>query len=657
MKNLSRRDFLNQAARGAALVGLTGCLRTSVKPAMDAPHGVRRPNILFIMSDDHAAHALSCYGSRINSTPNLDRLAREGALFQNCFVTNSICAPSRACILTGKYSHLNGQMTNRETFDGSQQTFPKLLRKAGYQTAMVGKWHLKSSPTGFDYWNVLPGQGRYHNPDMIEMGEKKKLEGYTTDLITDRAIQFLETIRDRDRPFCLMVHHKAPHRRWEPDEKHARLYDNVHIPEPDTFDDDYSNRASPASRTTMTIEKHLSKRDVKGTPPEGLPPRARKSWYYQRYIKDYLRCVASVDDNTGRLLDYLKEAGLEEDTVVVYTSDQGFFLGDHGWYDKRFMYEHSLRMPLLLRYPGTVRPGTVKDEMVLNVDFGPTFLALAGVAVPADMQGRSLKPVLEERTPEDWRKSMYYHYYEYPAVHSVRRHYGLRTMRYKLIRYYYWGDEWELFDLEKDPDELNNVYADPAYADVLKSLKAELEEKRRALGDDTLDTGIVSHPDFAAAYSVDIERSPLGYALTSKHTGIALKKTTKPCRKRVTFRCRLKSGKRGRRRNGLIAFGPDASPDTLVKAGVYIASSQYVLLHGRFGGREEDVLRKRVKFDKQKTFDVAVHVDLQRRTVTLEVDGTTLEGSLKASWNEINYYGYFLSNTTTDFSTIRVEGA
>jgi len=456
---------------GLTLVGPPTQAQTAAEP--------RRPNILFIMTDDHAAHALSCYGSRINKTPNLDRLARKGMLFRNCFCTNSICAPSRAVILTGKYSHLNGVINNGRRFDGAQQTFPKLLQQAGYQTAMVGKWHLKSHPTGFDYWNVLPGQGAYHNPAMIEMGKRNKHKGYTTDIITDHAIRFLDK-RDRAKPFCLMYHHKAPHRNWQPDEKHAQMCDDVDVPEPETFDDDWQNRASAARLSAMSIERHLTKRDLKMPPPKGLEGQALKKWKYQRYIKDYLRCVAAVDDNVGRVLDYLDKEGLTDDTLVVYTSDQGFFLGDHGWFDKRFMYEESLRMPLLVRYPRMVKPGTVSDPMVLNLDFATTFLALAGVSIPGDMQGRSIVPLLRGEKPADWRTSFYYHYYEYPGAHSVRRHYGVRTERHKLIHYYR-QKEWELFDLAKDPHEVKSVYADPAYAGLVKRLKAEIERHRGEL--------------------------------------------------------------------------------------------------------------------------------------------------------------------------------
>jgi arylsulfatase A-like enzyme len=450
-----------------------------------------RPNIVFIMSDDHAAHAMTCYGSRINETPNMDRIAHEGVRLDNCFCTNSICSPSRATILTGTYSHINGVETLNDTFDGRQQTFPKLLQAAGYQTAIIGKWHLGHGdihdPTGFDYWNVLPGQGLYHDPKMFDMGEEKVFPGYATDLITDFSLDWLDK-RDRDRPFCLLCHHKAPHRRWEPDDKHAHMYDDIDIPEPPTFNDDYSHRASAAAAATMRIDRDLDEKDCKGEPPAGLSPQEVKQWKYQRYIKDYLRCVASVDDNIGRMLDYLDEEGLAEDTVVIYTSDQGFFLGDHGWYDKRFMYEESLRMPFVVRYPREIEPGSVNDDICLNNDFAPTFLDYAGLPIPDDMQGESFRSVLRGETPADWRQSMYYRYFMHLAHHGVFAHYGVRTKRYKLIYYYEeepMPPEWELFDLEKDPLEMHSVYDDPAHSDVVEELKAELKRLREEVGDTT----------------------------------------------------------------------------------------------------------------------------------------------------------------------------
>jgi arylsulfatase A-like enzyme len=446
------------------------------------------PNIVYIMADDHAAHALGCYGSKINQTPNLDRIASEGMRFTNCFVTNSICTPSRAAILTGKYSHINGvPVFNR--FDGSQPTLAKYLQRAGYHTGLIGKWHLFSDPTGFDYWNILPGQGDYHNPVLIEMGRRKKHDGYVTDLITDSAIAFLQQ-RPKDRPFFLMCHHKAPHRPWQPDAKHAHLYDGVDIPTPATFDDDYSTRSAAAAEATMRIDRDLTPADLKENPPEGLEGAALKKWKYERYIKDYLRCVASVDDNVGRLLDYLEQNKLVENTIVIYTSDQGFFLGDHNWFDKRFMYEESLRMPFLIRWPGHIKAGSVNEQMILNVDFAPMLLDAAGLPVPRDMQGRSFLPLLRGETPQDWRTSMYYRYYHYPQDHRVQPHYGVRTRRYKLI-YFNKIKQWELYDLERDRAELKNVYSEPGYANVVKAVKAELYRLKAELKDkDQFENGI-----------------------------------------------------------------------------------------------------------------------------------------------------------------------
>ena len=459
----------------------------------------KRPNILFIMSDDHASHAMSCYGSRINETPHLDRIAEGGMRFDNCFCTNSICTPSRATILTGTYNHVNNVTTLASKMDGRQLTFQKLLQKQGYQTAVIGKWHLGHGgiydPTGFDYWNVLPGQGLYHDPEMFEMGEKKVFKGYVTDIITDFSLDWLRE-RDKNRPFCLLCHHKAPHRQWEPDEKHARMYEDIDIPEPETFNDDYSNRARAAAEAKMRIDRDLNPGDLKQPVPQVLTPEEEKSWKYQRYIKDYLRCVASIDDNVGRLLDYLDEEGLTDNTIAIYTSDQGFFLGDHGWYDKRFMYEESLRMPFIIRYPKEIKPGTVNDDIMLNVDFAPTFLDYAGIDIPEQMQGTSFRPLLNSQTPEDWQTSMYYRYWMHLAHHYVSAHYGVRTLRYKLI--YYYGDalgqpgavdeskepEWELFDLEKDPYEMNSVYNDPEYAGVVKELKVELRRLQEEVGDE-----------------------------------------------------------------------------------------------------------------------------------------------------------------------------
>ncbi|MEM9186980.1 MAG: sulfatase [Planctomycetota bacterium] len=502
-----------------ALAFLTGLTPVGRSPQA---HAADRPNILFIFTDDHAAHAMSCYGSKINQTPNLDRIASEGIRFDNCLCTNSLCGPSRAVILTGKYSHVNGFRMNGERFDGTQPTFPQMLQKVGYSTAVIGKWHLGQhmAPSGFDYSEVLIGQGPYYNPPMLVDakgdGKQKRVQhtGYTTDIITDLALNWLKEGRNPDEPFMLMYQHKAPHREWEPGPDYLTLYDDVEIPEPADLFDDYATRSSAAYQQDMTIAKTLTARDLKFVTPKNLNEEQRKAWEaaygpknkafdaaeltgdalvrwkYQRYIKDYLRCVASVDDNVGRVLDYLEASGLAENTLVVYSSDQGFFLGDHGWFDKRFMYEECYRMPLVARWPAEIKPGSVNGDLVSNVDFAATFLEAAGVDRPDDLQGKSLVPMLKGQTPADWRASHYYQYYEFhptrPVVHTVRRHRGVRTATHKLIHFYNLG-EWELYDLEQDPDELTNVYDDPQYAGVRAELTAELERLAEELGvpDDT----------------------------------------------------------------------------------------------------------------------------------------------------------------------------
>ena len=480
------------------------------------PSEPARPNILFLFTDDHAAHAMSCYGSKVNTTPNLDRIAAGGMRFDNCFCTNSLCGPSRAVILTGKFSHLNGFQQNGDVFDGSQQTFPKLLQKVGYETAVLGKWHLESLPTGFDHYEVLIGQGPYYNPPMIRDGKRVAHEGYTTSIITGLALDWLKNRSASDKPFLLMCQHKAPHREWEPGPDYLHMYDDVTIPEPETLFDDYAGRGTAARTQDMTIVNTMTPRDLKLVAPNNLTPAQlqlwnaaydpknaefRKAnlqgkdlvrWKYQRYMKDYLRCVAAVDDSVGQMLDYLEEAGLAENTIVIYSSDQGFYLGEHGWFDKRFMYEESLRMPLLVRWPGVTKPGSVNTDLVQNLDFAETFLDAASIIQPDDMQGRSLLPLLQGRTPADWREAIYYHYYEYPAVHAVQKHYGVRTDRYKLM-YFYSIDEWELYDLEHDPQEMTNVYSDSKYAGVVDDLKSKLAALRKQY-DVPEDTTIVPPP-------------------------------------------------------------------------------------------------------------------------------------------------------------------
>ncbi len=461
------------------------------------------------MTDDHAAHAISAYGSRVNTTPNLDRLANEGARLDRVFATNSICTPSRAVILTGQYSHLNGvTMFNR--FDSSRMTVARLLQQSGYHTGMIGKWHLGSDPVGFSRWEILPGQGTYFDPIMYTAASETTYTGrYATDVITDRALDFLKD-RPRSAPFFLMVHHKAPHRPWEPDNEHAAHFASTRIPEPVTFWDSYNTRTDALHENQQRVANDLTNRDLKITPPPGLAGaaltqwRARKPdsvttvvdgqsivlkgdalvrWKYQRYMQDYLATVQSVDDNVGRLLAYLDSTGLARNTMVIYSSDQGFFLGDHGMFDKRFMYEESIRMPFLVRWPGRIAPRTTSAAMALNLDFAPTFLDAAGLAAPTEMQGRSLLPLLRGKAPTDWRTSMYYRYYHDPGDHNTRGHYGVRTQTHKLI-YFWTKDQWELFDLVNDPFEQHNLYGQPGQAKLTATMKAELARLKRALRDD-----------------------------------------------------------------------------------------------------------------------------------------------------------------------------
>ncbi len=464
------------------------------------------PNILFIFSDDLAFQAISAYGEKrqLLQTPNMDRIAKEGIRFDRCLVTNSICGPSRATILTGKYSHMNGFYNNsNSTFDSSQQTYAKILQKSGYSTAVIGKWHLVTDPVGFDHWQILPGQGVYYNPPMTRNGEKIKETGYTTDVITDRSIEWLAN-RDKSKPFMLMAQHKAPHREWSPAIRHLGWDKDRVYPEPETLFDDFAGRSKAVSDHDMGIENTFTDLDAKLKTPGGMTPEQLKEWnaYYEprneayrkspptgkdlvrwrynRYMHDYLGCVKAVDESVGKLLDYLDKEGLTENTIVVCTSDQGFYLGEHGWFDKRWIFEESLRSPMLVRWPGKTKPGSVSKDIVSLLDVAQTFLDVAGQPIPGDMQGRSLVPLLKGERPSNWRDSFYYHYYEYPAPHRVRPHYGVVTERFKLVHYYNTDvDEWELLDREKDPLEVKNFYNDPAYADTVKKLHTELERLRK----------------------------------------------------------------------------------------------------------------------------------------------------------------------------------
>ena len=485
----------------------------------------KRPNIIFIMADDHATQAISVYGhpiSQLAPTPNIDRIANEGAIFKNNFCTNSICGPSRAVILTGKHSHINGFKMNGDRFDGSQQTFPKLLKNAGYKTAVIGKWHLHGVPEGFDYWNILQDQGNYYNPNFVAKNPATKkvdttmIQGYATDIVTEDAIRYLEKIKDDTAPFMMMVQHKAPHRNWMPALRHVNKYDNVKFPVPDTyFTDHEGSMASKEQSQTIYVDMYEG-HDLKMTKKKGNPELAHNPWKtdfermtpeqradwdkayqpkndafhdanlsgkdldlwkLQRYLQDYLATIAAVDEGVGKILDYLKANNLEENTIVVYTTDQGFYLGEKGWFDKRFMYEESLGMPMLMKFPGAIKPETEVTALTQNLDFAETFLDFAQVEIPNDMQGKSLKPLLTNTIEdEDFRDAIYYHYYDFPAFHMVKKMYGVRTKRYKLIHVYDDIDEWELYDLETDPSEINNVINDENYDAIEVKLRERLNQ-------------------------------------------------------------------------------------------------------------------------------------------------------------------------------------
>ncbi len=511
-----------------------GCFQLTAKQETTDEQTKQRPNIVFIFSDDHANHAIGAYQglfAEVNPTPNIDALAGRGMLFRNSFCTNSICGPSRAVILTGMHSHKNGFKANGYRFDGSQVTFPKLLRQAGYQTAMIGKWHLGSNPQGFDYWEVLPGQGDYYNPVLITEGDKRtQVEGHCTDVVTDKAINWLSDQRDSDKPFVLMCQHKAPHRAWMPAIRHLDLYADRDMPEPDTMFDTWDDNASGAQYQTMQIDDHLHLNydlhlplPANFDPDSDTGPSLDKSafhnlkkltdeqlsqwnakwkdrneafeqanltgedlvrWKFQRYIKNYLRCIKGVDESVGRINDWLKENGLAENTIVIYSSDQGFYLGDHGWYDKRWMYDESMMMPLIVSWPGVTEPGSINEDLVQNLDYAQTFLEICGAEAPDSMQGRSLVPLLKGETPEDWRTSLYYHYHGYPGAHMVPRHYGVRTQDFKLMHFYQ-TDEWEFYDLKNDPDEKQNEMPNDKYTGQVTALKTELDRLKDFYEEDT----------------------------------------------------------------------------------------------------------------------------------------------------------------------------
>ena len=537
---------MNNTHKGSIAFLALGASIVSCSPQEET---AQQPNILFIMTDDHTQQALHAYGHGLLDSvlfPNMDRLAREGAIFKQSFVTNSISAPSRAVMLTGKHCHINGKIDNRVPFDWDQQNYPKLLQAAGYQTALVGKIHLAGTPQGFDYSMTLPGQGHYYNPEFIkDGGERVQFEGHSTSLITQFVLDWLENDWERDKPFAMLYHFKAPHRNWMPETQYLDFLEDREFDFPDNFFDDYTGRGSAAREQEMEIVNHMFwgwdmklENDPRTGDPVSRPaPFARmtynqlEAWravydplndaflngisedkyemifhphprnicrdflqntpeglhlarfMYLRYLRDYLKTVKSVDDGIGRVMDYLESNGLLDNTVVIYTSDQGFYLGEHGWYDKRFMYEQSLSTPLLVRYPPEIREGTEVYDLVQNLDLAPTILDYAGVAIPGDMQGKSFRDLAAGKKVANWRDAIYYHYYEYPSVHMVKRHYGVRTDRYKLIHFYYDVDEWEMYDLYEDPDEMNSIYGHPAYSEIQAMLHNKLEELREQYGD------------------------------------------------------------------------------------------------------------------------------------------------------------------------------
>lgn len=502
---------------GLTLLGLFLIVSCKQKEKPKEELAIGHPNIIFIMSDDHAYQAISAYNHELGKlapTPNIDRIAKNGAIFQNNFCTNSICGPSRAVILTGKHSHINGFRMNGERFDNSQPTLPKHLKKLGYETAIVGKWHLHGKPTGFDYWDILNDQGNYYNPEFIQGEDTTVVEGYATDLITDKSLEWLQERKDGQKPFYLMVHHKAPHRNWMPALRHLNVYDSITFPLPDTYFPEFENQTAAAEQQQTIYKDMYEGHDLKmsdglgstdlahnpwTTDFERMTPEQRKIWdeaylpknnaFYeadlhgkelakwkgQRYLHEYLATVKSVDEGIGRILDYLEETGLDENTLVVYTSDQGFYLGEHGWFDKRFMYEESMKMPLLMQLPGVIEPGTSINALVQNLDFAPTFLDLAGgQQYASEMQGESFRGLLDG-TQDDFKDAVYYHYYDFPAFHMVKRQYGVRTDRYKLIHFYDDIDEWEFYDLEKDPKELHNAINDEEYKEVIVAMHHKLD--------------------------------------------------------------------------------------------------------------------------------------------------------------------------------------
>ena len=509
----------------------------------------QKPNIIYIMADDLTTQAISAYGGiykDIAPTPNIDRLAKQGMLFNDVLCTNAICGPSRAAILTGNYSNENGYYKNEGggKFDETKWTFPQEFQKNGYQTSLFGKWHLGTEPQGFDvfkYHNSAGQQGHYWDPVFNENGKDVKEKGYSTNLSTDFAMNWLENGRKQDDPFLMVLQYKAPHRPWQPDTKYEKLWDDIEMPYPSTFNDDYKGRELTAGDTEMTMD-YFSRRDMKLDEPEdlkgvekikwafygakpgeivqpdGMTAEEGKKWRYQNYIKDYLACVKSVDDNIGRVLKYLDDNNLTDNTIIVLTSDQGFYLGDHGFFDKRFIYEESIRMPFIVQYPKMVKAGSVNNDIITNVDFAPTLLDIAGINTNQKMHGQSFKSILNGQTPADWQTGMYYHYYEFPYWHHVQPHYGIRTQDFTLAHFYYNIDVWELYDLNKDPEQLHNVYADPAYAQTVAKLKKELKALMAKNGNDKslADFRMITDKDFGSIVDQKDDETSVRDVLTTE---------------------------------------------------------------------------------------------------------------------------------------------
>ena len=683
---------------------LAALLSSLVAPPLAAqgkPLSGARPNIIFIFSDDHAAHAISAYGSRINKTPNIDRLAQEGLLFRNNFCGNALCGPSRATILTGLHSHANGFMRNGNVFDGDQTTFPKLLQKVGYQTAIIGKWHLSSDPQGFDHWVVLPGQGQYYNPDFKTAGGRVRYEGHATDLTTKLSLDWLDQ-RDPDKPFLLMCQHKAPHRNWMPSAEDLELFQDEQIPEPETLFDDYRGRGPMAKAQEMSIAGHMflhydlivppaDESQLKGTDRAWLSQRKRMTpaqlaiwdaafereneaflrenpqgkervrWAYQRYIKNYLRCVNGVDRSVGELLAWLDERPeVKQNTVIIYSSDQGFYLGDHGWYDKRWMYEESLRMPLVMRWPEHLAAGKEVKELTQNIDFAPTFLDFAGVPAPASMHGRSMTPILtaggaDANVDADvaaaqtgWRDAIYYHYYESQAVHMVPAMYGVRTSRFKLVRYYepQW-DTWEMFDLETDPAEMNNIAESPRYASMRKYLEKMLDELRGQYGDNTGEVGGGAFPVTAgiarAVRAGDGQRiwfnAPGGYLMkTGERAGpLTVSTTMLPRPGRL-------------RNNGFLLLTGAAPRGPVMRVGVDFDGGRLVVQGPRW---RQQAGAGRIQWQGKEPVEVAVRVDFDAHELVAEALGQEVTAPIPAGWKSLTGWGYGGNNSETLFGSIR----